>query len=313
MVNYILRRLGAGLALLFGVSFVAYLFLYLGSGNVARNILGVNATEADVLRLTQELGLDRSFFEQFFSWLISAVQLDLGEAWTRPLPVAQIIGERLSVTLMLVTLTTILAGIVAVILGVLAAVNGGAIDRFVQFIGLIGFAVPGFIIAMLLVTVFAIQIPIFSAVGYVQPDVDFEGFLKSVTLPVIALALSGIAAISGQVRGSVKDALDSDYVRTLRARGLSFNRVVLKHILRNAGGPALSVMGLQFVGMMGGAIIIEQIFAIPGLGPFTVLATNKSDIPSVMGLVIVTAIIVVVVNLIIDLLSAALNPKIRIA
>lgn len=313
MARYILVRLGSGVALLFGVSFVAYLFLYLGSGNVARKILGINATQEDVARLSENLGLNRPFFEQFFSWLASAMQFDLGESWTRPLPVAQIIQDRLSVTLMLVVLTTIISGIVAVLLGVLAAVKGGAIDRIVQFLGLIGFAVPSFLIAMLLVSVFAIQIPIFSAVGYVQPDDDFEGFLRSVTLPVIALSLSAIAAVSGQIRGSVKDAMDSDYVRTLRSRGLGFSRVVLKHILRNAGGPALSVLGLQFVGMLGGAVIIEQIFAIPGLGPFTVLATSTSDIPAIMGLVVVTAVIVVIVNLIIDLLAAALNPKIRIS
>lgn len=313
MLKFALRRLGTGIILLFAVSFVAFLFLHLGSGGIARNILGVNATQDDVVRLTQELGLDRPFFEQYWNWLISAVQLDLGEAWTRPLPVTDLVSERITVTLTLVLLTTIVSGIIAFALGIFAAVRGGWIDRTVQVVGLVGFAVPGFIIAFFLVTVFAIQYPIFRAVGYVPPTEDLGEFIKSVTLPVIALSLGSIAAVSGQVRGAVKDALESDYVRTLRARGLSPRSVTLKHILRNASGPALAVLGVQFIGLLGGAIIIEQMFAIPGLGPFAILATTKSDVPSVMGLVMFTAVVVVLVNLMFDLIAAALNPKIRVS
>jgi peptide/nickel transport system permease protein len=202
---------------------------------------------------------------------------------------------------------------VAIILGTLAAIHGGAIDRLVQFLGLIGFSVPGFLVAFFLVTLFAIQTPIFNAVGYVDFAESPTEWAKSITLPVAALSLSAIASVAQQVRGSVTDAINMDYVRTLRARGLSFNRVVYKHVLRNAGGPALSILGVQFVGMLGGAILIEQIFAIPGLGPYAVGATSMSDIPAVMGLVVVTALVVIVVNLVIDLLSAALNPKVRLS
>jgi peptide/nickel transport system permease protein len=313
MLRFALKRIGAGLLLLFAVSFVAYFLLHLGSGNVARNILGVNATQETVAEMNTMLGLDRPFIEQYLSWLFNAVQLNLGESWSFPETVTDSVFGRLHVTLTIVGITTLLSAIVAIIIGVVAAVRGGWIDRVVQFLGLVGFAIPGFLIAFFLVQVFALQFPIFNAIGYTELGDDPVEWLKSIVLPISALAIGGIAGVAQQVRGAVKDALEMDYVRTLRARGLSFNRVVYKHVLRNAGGPALSILGVQFVGMMGGAVVIEQIFAIPGLGPFAVQATRSTDIPAIMGLVITTAVIVVIVNLIIDLLSAALNPKVRLS
>ena len=142
---------------------------------------------------------------------------------------------------------------------------------------------------------------------------SFTGWVQTVTLPIIALAIGGIAGVSAQVRGAMIDALRQDYVRTLRSRGLGSGRVVYKHVLRNAGAPGLAVLGLQFVGLLGGAIIVENIFAIPGLGQIAVTSTVQGDIPMVMGLVIATAIVVVVVNLVIDLAQGWLNPKVRVS
>jgi peptide/nickel transport system permease protein len=313
LLTFVVRRVVHGLTMLFTVSLLAYFLLSIGTGNVARLILGLKATEDQVAELNEQLGLNRPFIEQFTTWLAGAVRLDFGASWSMPETVNEVLFPRLGVTLTIVLLTTLLAAILSILLGTLAAIRGGAIDRFVQIFGLIGFAVPGFLVAFLLVTVFAIQIPIFNAVGYTDFAVDPGEWAKSVTLPVIALSLSAMASVTQQVRGSVKDALNMDYVRTLRARGLSFNRVVYKHVLRNAGGPALSILGVQFVGMLGGAVLVEQIFAIPGLGPYAVQSTGLSDIPSIMGLVVVTGLIVITVNLIIDLLSAALNPKVRLS
>lgn len=313
MLKFIIKRLANGVLMLFAVSFLAYFLMFLGAGNVARLLLGLQATQEEVAAKNHELGLDRSFFEQYFSWLGGAVHLDLGKAWAMPENVSDVLFPRLAITLQIVAMTTLVAAIVAIILGTLAALYGGWIDRFVQFIGLLGFAVPGFLVAFFLAAVFAIQLPWFNAVGYTAFDEDPYQWFRSVTLPVLALSFSGLAAAAQQVRGSVKDALEMDYVRTLRARGLSFKRVVYKHVLRNAAGPALSIIGVQFVGMIGGAILVEQIFAIPGLGPFAVTSTAMSDIPSIMGLVVATAMIVIVMNLIVDLLSAALNPKVRLS
>jgi len=313
MLTFILKRIGSGIVMLFAVTFVAYFLLHLGSGDVARAILGVNATQEQVAQLNEQLGINRPFIVQYGEWLGRLVHFDLGESWSFPDTVTEEVTNRLHVTLTIVTLTTLVSAIFSTVLGVLAAVYGGWIDRFVQFIGLVGFAIPGFLVAFLLVYEFAIQNKIFNAVGWIEFTDDPAGWAKSITLPIMALSLGAIAGTAQQVRGSVKDALNMDYVRTLRARGLSFGRVVYKHILRNAGGPALTTLGMQFVGMMGGAVIVEAIFAIPGLGPFATMATKASDIPATMGLVVVTAIIVIVVNLVIDLLTAALNPKVRLS
>jgi peptide/nickel transport system permease protein len=313
LLRFILKRLLNGVIMLFAVSFLAYFMMSLGAGNVARLILGLQASAEDVAALNEQLGLNRPFIEQYGTWLVNALQLNLGQSWSMPETVNEVLFPRLSITLTIVSLTTVVSAVVAIVLGTVAALKGGWIDRVVQFIGLVGFAIPGFLVAFFLVTLFAIQIPIFNAVGYTEFSEDPTEWAKSVILPVAALALSGIASAAQQVRGSVKDALNMDYVRTLRARGLSFNRVVFKHVLRNAGGPALSIIGVQFVGMLGGAVLIEQIFAIPGLGPYAVASTATSDIPAIMGLVVATALIVIVVNLLIDLLSAALNPKVRLS
>jgi peptide/nickel transport system permease protein len=313
VLTFILKRLLSGFVMLFSVSFLAFTLLSLGTANITRNILGQNATQADVDALTVQLGLDRPVLERYADWAINAVQLNFGEAWTFPETVSNTLQSRLGVTLTIVSVTILVSVSIAVILGVIAAVNGGWLDRVVQVVGLIGFAIPGFLVAFFLVTLFAIQIPIFNAIGYTEPSEDFGGWLKSITLPVAALALSGIGSVTNQVRGSVRDALNMDYVRTLRARGLSFKRVVFKHVLRNAASPALAILGVQFVGTLGGAVFVEQIFAIPGIGQFTVQATQVSDVPAIMGLVVTTAVIVILVNLIIDLISAALNPKVRLS
>lgn len=312
MTNFLLKRLLTGAIMLFSVSFLSYFLLYLGTGNVAILILGLQAAPADIAALNEQLGINRPFLEQYFSWLGNALRLDLGQSWSSPERVSEALFPRLQVTLTIVVITTVVALLISVALGTLAALRGGWIDRVVQFLSLIGFAVPGFLVAFYLAILLAIQLPIFNAVGYTNFSDDPSEWFKSVTLPVIALALAGVAAASQQTRRAVKEALAMDYVRTLRARGLTFRRVIFKHVLRNEGGPILAIIGVQFVGMLGGAILVEQIFAIPGLGPYAVSATTMGDIPAIMGLVTVTALIVIIMNLLVELTSAALNPKVRL-
>ncbi|MBB2975851.1 peptide/nickel transport system permease protein [Microbacterium endophyticum] len=313
MLSFIFRRLVAGIFLVFAVSVVAFFLLYAGGGDIARRILGQNATEETVALKAQQLGLDQPLITQFWNWISHAVTGDFGVSWFSSQPVTTSLSSRLAVTLTLVIGTTIVAAIVSVILGVLAARRGGWIDAVVQFVAVIGFAIPGFLIALYLVLWFAVGLGWFKATGFIPITTSFTGWLSSITLPIAALSLSAIAAVAQQIRGSVSDALSRDYVRTLRARGLGMNRVVYRHVLRNAGGPALAVLAVQFVGLLGGAVVIEQVFALPGIGQLTVSATSSGDIPVVMGVVVATAIIVVIVNLLIDLAQAALNPKVRLS
>jgi len=313
MLAFILRRLLSGVVLVFVITAIAFSLLYVGGGDIARRILGQNASAEIVAQKAAELGLDQPLFVQFGGWLTSALQGDLGRSWFTGQLVSSGVSSRLAVTLSIVIGATIVSAIVSVVLGVLAARRGGWIDGLVQFISVIGFAIPGFLIALYLVLIFAINQHWFKATGYVPFTTSPSGWVASVTLPIIALSFAAIAAVTQQVRGSVLDALSRDYVRTLRSRGLGMNRVVYKHVLRNAGGPALAILALQFIGLLGGAIIIERVFALPGMGQLTVEATASGDIPIVMGVVIAFAIIVVVLNLLIDIAQAALNPKVRLS
>jgi peptide/nickel transport system permease protein len=313
MLAFIFRRLLSGVILIAVISFLAFLLLYAAGGDIPRRILGENATADTVAKKAEELGLDRPLLTQYFDWLTSAFTGDLGRSWFTGELVTTSVTNRVAVTLSIVIGATVISAIISVVVGVLAARRGGAVDGTVQVFSLIGFAIPGFLIALFLVLVFAINLGWFKATGYVPLTTSVAGWLSSVTLPIIALSIGAIATVTQQVRGSVIDAMSRDYVRTLRSRGLSTNSVVYRHVLRNAGGPALAVLAVQFIGLLGGAVIVEQVFAIPGMGQLTVRATTLGDIPVVMALVIVFAIIVVVVNLLIDLAQAALNPKVRLS
>jgi len=313
MLMFIVRRILAGIVLLIVISVVTFGLLFLDSANIARRILGQNATEELVAQKAAELGLDRPLTAQYWDWLTSALTGDLGRSWFNGQLVSVSLSGRLSVSLSLVIGATLISAMLAIALGVVAARRGGWVDAVVQFISVIGFAIPGFLIALYLVLIFAINLHWFKATGYIPITQSFSGWLASVTLPIAALAIGAIAAVAQQVRGSVVDAMSRDYVRTLRSRGLSSNSVIYKHVLRNAGGPALAVLAVQFIGLLGGAVIVEQVFALPGMGQLTVSATTQGDIPVVMGVVIAFAVIVLIVNLLIDLAQAALNPKVRLS
>ena len=207
----------------------------------------------------------------------------------------------------------VVSAVVSAVLGVWAALRGGWADRLVQVVAVLGFAVPGFLVAVFLVRALALGTHWFKPTGYIPLTTSFSGWVQTVTLPIIALSLATIAGVSQQIRGSVIDAMRQDWVRTLRSRGLPERRVVFKHVLRNAGGPALSVLALSFVGLLGGAVIVEEVFAIPGLGQVAVSATSQGDIPMVMGLVVAVGILVILVNLAIDILHGFLNPKARLS
>ncbi|WP_433325259.1 ABC transporter permease [Spirillospora sp. CA-294931] len=311
MLAYLLRRLAAGIVLLAAVTTLSFLLLYAGSGDVARKILGDTASREQVDQKAAELGVDRPVLVQFGDWLAHAVRGDLGRSWFTGQPVAQAVSARLPVTLSLVVGTILLTAVTATVLGMWAGVRRGRVDRIVQAVSVLGVALPGFVVALFLVTIFAVRLDLFQATGYTPLGTSVSGWLSSITLPVIALAGSSTVYVTQQVRGSVIDTLRQDWVRTLRTRGLPERRILFGHVLRNAGGPALSVLGLQLIALIGGAVIVEQVFSLPGVGQLTISATASGDLPVVMGLVVMTAVVVVLVNLVTDLLAGWLNPKQR--
>lgn len=313
MLSFLGRRLISSILMLLAISAFAFTLLYLTGSNIARNLLGDNASEEAVVLRAQELGLDQPLATRYFAWLSDAVTGNLGKSWFGGAEVTSLLTSRLGVTLSLVVISTIISAIIAVVLGVWAAQNPGWIDKTIQVLSLGGAAIPNYLIALGLVGLFALNLAWFAPTGYTKPSDSLSGWALSVTLPIAALAIGGIAGTAQQVRSAMLDTMRQDFVRTLRSRGLSPQSIIYKHALRNAAGPGLSVLGLQFIGLLGGAVIIEKMFAIPGLGSLSVSSTTEGDIPVIMGVVMLIAIIVILVNLLIDILQGVLNPKVRIS
>jgi peptide/nickel transport system permease protein len=313
MVGFIARRLGASVVLLFVTALLTFVLLSIPNQDVGRQLLGINATQAAVDAKNAQLGIDRPILVRFFDWLWHAVQGDLGRSWFSSEQVDVAIGNRLPVTLSLVIGVTLVTAVVGYLLGVWAGVRRGRIDRFVQIFSVAGYALPGFLVTIIIVIVFAVQLRWFPAIGYIPITQSFTGWLSTITLPVIALSISAVAGIAQQVRSSVIEVIRSDYVRTLQTRGLPRRRILFRHVLRNASAPALTVLGMQFVGLLGGAVIVEQIFGLPGIGSMAIQYTTRGDIPIIMGLVMLTAIGVVIVNLLVDLGIGWLLPKARVS
>jgi len=313
MLQYILRRLLTSVVLLWTTTTIAFFMFATSSATAAYSILGTNATKTAVDNFNRQYGLNRPVLEQYFSWQAHALKFDFGYPWTYTQSASDLIFARLGVTISVLGLAMVLSALFAVLLGVTAAVKGGWIDRALQAIAMMSFAIPNYLIALALVSLLAVEYPVFAATGWIQPGGGLLDFLKVATLPTLAVAFTTIASIAMQIRGSVIDAMTLDYVRVLRSRGLSAKRVIYKHVLRNAGGPAITVFSMQFIGMLGGLVVIEKIFAIPGFGSLTQDASSKNDLPALMALVALTAVVVIVVNLLTDIVAAILNPKVRLA
>ncbi len=312
MFGYLLRRAAFGLALLLVMSTITFFLVFSGTERVAANILGETASDADIAALTTELGIDRPLVVQYGEWVRNALRGDLGEAWTTTGTVTEILARRVPVTLSIVSTAIAVMAVISAVLGVASAVLGGWVDRVIQVISVVGFAIPNFWLGLMLVVLFALNLRWLPATGYVSFSTSPSGWMAAVTLPVTALVLSGIASASQQVRGAVIDALSQDYVRTLKARGVRMHSILFRHALRNALPAALTVLSVQFIALLGGAAIIERVFAIPGLGELTVRSAVVGDVPVLMGVVVAMIIVVIVVNLFIDLVNAWANPKVRL-
>ncbi|TQK20685.1 peptide/nickel transport system permease protein [Microbacterium sp. SLBN-154] len=313
MLTFTLRRLASGIGLLIVISALAYTLLFFSSSSIARNILGDQATPEQIALKEAELGLDQPLLVRYLGWVGAALQGDLGRSWFNGEPVTETIQSRLPVTLVLMIVSIVLVAVFAAVLGVLAAVRRGWVDQTVQVGAVIGDAIPGFVLAIFLVTIFAVNLGWFPAVATIRPGAGAEAWIVSLTLPVIAIVVNYVTSSAQQIRSAVIKELEKDYVRTLRSRGLSEREIVLKNVLRSAAPAGLTVLSLQFIGLLGGVIILEQVFAIPGIGALAVNATVLSDIPLVMGVVIITVVIVMIVNLLVDIAQGALNPKVRLS
>ncbi|WP_210590634.1 ABC transporter permease [Streptomyces sp. GESEQ-35] len=313
MLVFLFRRIAAGVVLVVVVATATFLLLSLTGTDVARNILGETASSSQVSAKARELGLDEPLVVRYGHWIDQAVRGDLGQSWFTGDSVNQSLADTLPVTLSIVLVGMLIALVLSIALGTVAALRGGWVDRVVQFAAVLGTAIPSFLIALVLAVVMAVQLGLLPATGYVALGTSATGWLQSVILPAVALAVAATAATAMQVRGALIDVLRADFVRTLRSRGLSTRSVVYKHALRNAAPPALTVLALQFIGLIGGAVVVEKVFGLPGIGTLANSAAVRGDAPVLLGTVVVTVAVVVAVNLLLDIAYGWLNPKVRVS
>jgi peptide/nickel transport system permease protein len=312
VTSFLIRRLLSGAALIIVVGSLTFLIIGMSGSDPVREILGENATDEQVAQRASELGLDRPLLIRYADWLLHAIQGDFGASWVTNTQVTTMMAQRLPVSLSLVIASTLVTAIISAILGVVAGVRRGGLDRGVQVLAVVGYALPNFWVGVMLVSVFAISLRWLPATGYTPFLDDPQAWALGLILPVAALAIGSIASTTQQVRAATVEVLDEDFVRTLNARGLPPGRIIVRHVLRNAAGPALTVLSLQFVGLLAGAVVIERVFALPGLGSLVVSSAITGDLPVVLGVVLVMVVIVVIVNLLLDVLAGWLNPKVRV-
>ncbi|RKT87808.1 peptide/nickel transport system permease protein [Saccharopolyspora antimicrobica] len=311
MLKFTVRRLLSGLVLLVVVTCGSFFLAHLAVGDPTAGLLGNNATPAQQAALRQQLGLDRPLPVQFWDWASHAVRGDFGTSWRSFQPISEQIALRVPVTLSVVLAATFLAAALGLVIGLVAGQRpGGLLDRCLKLASVVLFALPGFWVSLVLVLWFAVQLRWFPAVGYVSPDESVLGWLRSITLPAVSLSLTAIVLVAEQLRNGLLEVGGQDFVRTLRARGLPERRVAL-HVLRNASPAALTVLALMFVGLLGGAVVVEVVFNLPGIGSLTQSASQIGDIPTLLGLTAVTVVFVVVVNFLLDLVLGWVNPKVR--
>ncbi len=312
MPRLILRRIVRSIPLLLVVSAVSFVLESLVPGNTARALAGVEATHAEYERLRIALGLNRPLWYQYGHYLTQLVfHGRLGVDAFSGQSVTHILAQRLPVTLSLVVLTTLFCAVVGVSLGVTSAVRGGALGKFVDFLSVVGFALPAFLVGLLLQELLSVHFRWFPSVGYVAPSQSLWGWLHSLILPVLSLSLSPIAIVAKQSRESMKDVLEREYIRTLRASGISRSRILWKHALRNAVTPTLTVLGLVFVSALSFTVFAENVFSLPGLGSLIVTAASAHDIPIIEGVTLYFTMFVIAVNIILDVCYALINPKVR--
>jgi peptide/nickel transport system permease protein len=312
MLSLISRRLVSVVPLLLLVTFMTYGMILLIPGDPAIAIAGENATPAMIEQTRERLGLNDPFLAQYGRWIGDAVQGDLGTSLFSSRTVRGAIAERLPVTLGLTFAALGLAVLVAVPAGTLAALKRGTwLDRATTMSATLGVAMPNFWLGLLLVLIFAIYNPWLPATGYEPITEGVGAWARHVFLPAVALGAAASAELTRQLRSAVIDVLDQDYVRTARAKGLRGPKVMGKHVLKNAAVPVVTVLGLQLTRLLGGAVIIEQVFAIPGIGQLAVSSVFNRDVPMIIGVVLVAAVLAVFVNLVVDLSYSWFNPKVR--
>lgn len=311
MTGYVLKRLGSLLASLLVASLVIFLVLEVLPGDPAAFMLGLNAAPDTIAALREQLGINAPLGERYLGWLAGMAVGDFGISYSYRVPVSELISARLQVSLPLALLALTLSTLIAITVGALAATSRNSpVDTGIMGLTQLGIAIPNFWFAMLLVLTFSVGLRWFSAGGFPGWS-DPYAAIKALLLPAVALALPQAAILARVMRSALLDTLDEDYIRTARAKGLNRGQALHNHALRNAMIPVLTIMGLQFSFLLAGAIIIENVFFLPGLGRLVFQAINARDLIVVRSVVMLLVLAVVVVNFLVDIAYAVVDPRLR--
>lgn len=309
MLTFALRRFISVLPILILVTLGSFMLLQLAPGDPALALAGENASPEQVQRIREELGLDRPLWLQYLTFMGGVLQGDLGTSLSGQ-PVLATIMNRFPVTLSLMVLVLLVCLIVALPLGVLAGVKANSLlDRFLVGLSAAGMAAPPFLVGLLLVVLFTFQLGLLPATGYIPLAEDPSSWITHLVLPAAALAFIPGSEVLRITRASVQEVLEQDYIRTAWAKGLLPATILFKHGVRNALSPMVTVLGLQVARIIGGTVVVEQVFNVPGLGTLTIQSVLNSDAAMLMGIVLFVSTAVVVINLLVDLFNAASNPR----
>ena len=313
MLTYVTKRLGSLCLSLIVASLVIFACIEIVPGDPASFMLGINAQPDTIQALRVELGLDQSLVQRYLGWVGGLLGGDMGTSYTYRTPVSDIVSDRLQVSLPLALYALMLTVVVAFPVGILAAARRGSVtDITVMGATQLGVAIPNFWFAILMVILFAINLRWFSAGGFPGWDAGIFPAMKALTLPAIALALPQASILSRVMRSSLLDTLSEDYMRTARAKGLTRRQVLWRHALRNAMIPVLTIIGLQFSFLLAGAIIIENVFFLPGLGRLVFQAITQRDLIVVESVVMLLVFAVILVNFLVDIAYAWVDPRLRV-
>jgi len=312
MIDFIARRLVAIIPVLAVVAIFVFLMLRLTPGDPAAVIAGDNATSDQIADIREKLGLNLPIWQQFLIWIADMLRGNFGESFFFKKTVAELIAQRVEPTLALAVCTLLIAVVIAVPLGVIAAYrHGSMVDRVVMGFSVLGFSVPVFVIGYCMIYVFAIDLGWLPVQGYTRIGVDFGGFVEHMILPAVTLSVVYIALIARITRASILEVLNEDYIRTARAKGLSNRVVLMRHALRNAAVPILTVIGIGIALLIGGAVVTESVYGLPGLGRLTVEAVLSRDFPTIQAVILLFSVVYVVINLLIDISYTLFDPRIR--
>lgn len=314
MLSFFLNRVFSTVPMLVLLSLFVFMLGYLIPGDAAEIVVGdVSAASAqEVERIREQMGTNLPILEQFARFTTGVLRGDLGTSLFGSTPVFGAVMDRLPATLSLTIASVFIALVVGLGAGIAGALQPGSwIDRLSTLGASVGLAVPNFWLALVLLNIFSLSLRWFPATGYVPFAVSPMLWAQGIVLPAVALGSSASAVIARQTRSALSDALQSDYVRTARAKGVDEFHIVIKHALKNAAMPVVTVLGITVTTLLGGSVIVEQVFAIPGLGSLAITAVNRRDIPMIQGIVFVAAVVVVATNFFIDIAYGLINPKVR--